>query len=442
MPLARWTRFSSTCATISSAFERILVVPPSERRTVLVTDAARGSALAVVRSLGRAGFRVIAADADPGAPALRSRYAAAARSYPSPAHSAAALCDALWAIVQAEKVDLVVPVTDLVLQPLAAERARFEAVTRLALPDPAALTVASDKQATLELARRLGVPVPESQLVETAEEALEAARQLGWPVVLKPRVSKRVGTGVESFEVTYAANESELEVRLRAYQNRTPLLLQRWVPGVGHGVELLLHEGRPLAAFQHRRLRELPVTGGASAYRESVRLDPNLYEQAVRLLAALRWTGLAMVEFRVGATDSRLMEINGRVWGSLPLALTAGVDFPRLWAHLLLDGEAGVGPLSLGRYRSGVRARDLPRDLMWIASVLRGRRRHLMLPFPPRRAALGALLGFLDPRGHVDAWAWDDPVPAALELPRAMRHLWDKRRAARAPLAPLRSGTL
>jgi predicted ATP-grasp superfamily ATP-dependent carboligase len=417
---------------------------PSERRTVLVTDAARGSALAVVRSLGRAGFRVVAADADAGAPALRSRYAAVARSYPAPEQSAAALCDALYTIVREEHVDLVVPVTDFVLQPLAGERARFEAVTRLALADKSALDVTSDKQATLELAHRLGVPAPETRLVANAAEARAAAYELGWPVVVKPRVSKRVGPGVESFQVTYAASDAELEMRLRPLERHMPLLLQRWEAGVGYGVELLLHAGRPLAAFQHRRLREVPVTGGASAYRESVALDPTLYGHATRLLGALDWTGLAMVEFRVGPSGPRLMEINGRVWGSLPLAVAAGVDFPRLCAALLLDGEHALPTTPLGRYRIGVRRRDLQRDVAWIATVLGGRRRYRTLPFPRRRAALGALAGFLDPRRRLDAWARDDPLPALLEMNRVMHRLWAKRHAPSpdAPLTTLQRGTL
>ena len=88
-------------------------------------------------------------------------------------------------------------------------------------------------------------------------------------------------------------------------------------PGDGIGVELLMDHGRPLAAFQHRRIQEVPPTGGASALRESVELDPDLYDHAVALLRELGWTGLAMVEFRRGADGvGNLMEINGRVWGS------------------------------------------------------------------------------------------------------------------------------
>lgn len=400
------------------------------RRTVLVTDAGRGSAIAIVRSLGRAGYRVVAADSDPRSLGFRSRYASTQRVYPAPEESAAALVDALWRIVQEERADLVIPGTDLVQQPLAAARERFAPFTRLAIADSEPLAVVTDKARTFELAARLGIPVPETRRVQTVEEAVAAAPALGWPVVLKPQASQQLaaGRGVASYNVTYAASTDELAARMRRFEGECAVLLQRFVPGIGYGVELLLSGGRPLAAFQHRRLREVPPTGGASSYRESVRLDPELFAAAVRLLEALRWTGLAMVEFKSGAAGTYLMEINGRVWGSLPLAVVAGVDFPRLLVRLLLDGEAAVPLQVRGEYRVGVRCRDLQRDLVWVGAVLAQRRRHPALPLPPRRAAVGALASLLDPRAKFDLWAWDDPLPGLAELPRIATKLWRKSR--------------
>ena len=199
-------------------------------------------------------------------------------------------------------------------------------------------------------------------------------------------------------------------------EGRTGILLQRWQPGEGHGIELLAHEGRPLAAFQHRRLREVPVTGGASALRESVPLDPTLYDYASRLLRDLAWTGLAMVEFRLTPAGPELMEINGRVWGSLPLAVRAGMDFPARLADLLLDGPPPPGTPVATDYAIGIRARNLPLDLSWIGSVALGRRRYPELPFPPRRAALRAVSSLFDVRIGDDLLARDDPAPGVAQL--------------------------
>ena len=172
---------------------------------VLVTDAARGSAISIIRSLGRRGIAVVAADSDPRAPGLKSRYAERSLVYPRPAEDPAATVESLLAAAREHAVDLIIPVTDDVILPLTQARERFDGVCDLALADPEALATASDKLATLELARRLGIPTPRTALVTTAAEAAREAEGLGWPVVLKPRVSRGYADGaVAAYNVEYA----------------------------------------------------------------------------------------------------------------------------------------------------------------------------------------------------------------------------------------------
>ena len=399
-----------------------------------MTDASRGSAIAFIRSLGRRGWRVTAADTDRRSAGFRSRYASDRLVYPAPMVDADAAVGAILEAVRRTGVDLVIPITDEIGLPLAAARDRFAGLSCLAVPDPAALAVAHDKAQTMDLAERLGVPIPLTRRVATADEAIDAARELGWPVVVKPQVSRepRDDGTVEAFTVSYAADAAGLRARVAALEGRTGVLLQRWRPGEGHGVELLTDHGRPLAAFQHRRLREVPVTGGASSLRESVALDPILYEYATRLLGKLGWTGLAMVEFRLTPDGPELMEINGRVWGSLPLAMRAGMDFPGRLADLVLDGPPSTAEPVATDYRVGLRARNLRLDISWIGSVATARRRYPELPWPPRRAALGALASLLDPRIADDLFVRDDPGPGLAQIAAIARDAL-ARGARRAP---------
>jgi predicted ATP-grasp superfamily ATP-dependent carboligase len=180
-----------------------------------------------------------------------------------------------------------------------------------------------------------------------------------------------------------------------------------------------------LAAFQHKRLREVPINGGASALRESVPLDPVMYDYAVRLMGALNWTGLAMVEFKVGAAGAKLMEINGRVWGSLPLAVLSGMDFPGRLAELYLNGQPLNGSLATD-YRVGVRARNLELDVLWIAKVLHGKRRYPFLAMPSRRQGLGALVELFNPSYKFDILSLEDPRPGLAELPKIIGRLRGK----------------
>jgi predicted ATP-grasp superfamily ATP-dependent carboligase len=115
-----------------------------------------------------------------------------------------------------------------------------------------------------------------------------------------------------------------------------------------------------LNAYAYRRLREFPVSGGPSTLRETIEA-PELIEHAERLMQALDWTGVAMVEFKTDARDgvARLLEINPRFWGSLELAAVAGMNFP-LMLYRLTRGEA----VERVEARVGVRSRWLlPGDL-------------------------------------------------------------------------------
>jgi predicted ATP-grasp superfamily ATP-dependent carboligase len=132
---------------------------------VLVTDAARGSAIAFIRSLGRRGVQVVAADHQPRSPGFRSRYASERLLYPDPAVAPEAAIEELLVAAKRRRVDLIVPVTDEMLLPLSAARERFAGVCALAVPDPDALATVTDKRETLALGRRLGVPTPRTALM-------------------------------------------------------------------------------------------------------------------------------------------------------------------------------------------------------------------------------------------------------------------------------------
>jgi hypothetical protein len=107
------------------------------------------------------------------------------------------------------------------------------------------------------------------------------------------------------------------------------------------------------------------------------------------------------------------MEINGRYWGSLQLAIDAGVDFPRL--HL--DVAEGHGPASPPEYRAGIRSRWELGDLDHLLTRLIRRDRDLFLP-PGSPGRLRTLWDVLRPRGgdRREVLRLDDPRPFAREL--------------------------
>ncbi|MBW3600912.1 MAG: hypothetical protein KY475_27055, partial [Planctomycetes bacterium] len=196
-------------------------------RTVLVTDAGRGSALAIIRSLGRAGYRVVPGDSDRRSPGFRSRYADAPVVYPSPAEAPAAFVEGVVHAVREREIGLLIPVTDEAILPLSKANSRLPLGCRLATPDAEALQAVCDKHRTWELARQLDIPAPQTRLVHHVEEALDAATQLRWPVVLKPQVSRRLEDrgAVAAFRVAYANDRAGLEQQMRQFEGRCAVLL-------------------------------------------------------------------------------------------------------------------------------------------------------------------------------------------------------------------------
>jgi predicted ATP-grasp superfamily ATP-dependent carboligase len=138
-------------------------------------------------------------------------------------------------------------------------------------------------------------------------------------------------------------------------------MVQERIEGEGHGVFLLIWNGTVRAAFAHRRLREKPPWGGVSTLSESVPLGHEILVKSARLLKALGWQGVAMAEFKRDRRDgrSKLMEVNGRFWGSLQLAIDAGVNFPLLLYRL----SRGEDPPTQFDYKVGVKSLWLLGDL-------------------------------------------------------------------------------
>lgn len=389
---------------------------------ILVTDGDNRSALAATRALGLAGHEVYTAcDRQPSL-AGASRHARSAELYPSPVISPEAFVQAVHEIVRTNRIDLLMPMTEISTLLLTEHASALPRHCSLPFPDQAAVSAAANKCEVLRLAAELDVPTPRSIEVGSVADGLRAAAEIGLPLVLKSGRS-RIWNGQRwiSTSVAYASTTDELQARLSAIPAEAfPVLAQERIEGPGVGVFVCCDELGVIASFAHRRIREKPPSGGQSVLSESTDVDPVALEHASRLLKALRWRGVAMVEFKRDSRDGslRLMEINGRFWGSLQLAIDAGVDFP----NLLVAMVSGDRPTTPPPYRRGVRLRWLWGDFDSLLAVLTKSRQRLNLP-PSHPGRLRALASFLSPwrRGvRYELERFDDPRPAWLELKRRL----------------------
>ena len=384
----------------------------TSRIPVLVTDGEQRAGLAVVRSLGRAGYAPIVVSREARSLGGASRYAAAAIRVPDPLRHGEEFLAAVAAIVRQFGVRVVVPVTEpssLVL--LDAAPSLNGAI--IAGPSLAAFRAISDKEHMLTVARDVGLATPAQIRLERSWDAgLLSNETLRFPVVLKPTRTLRGGS---LHSVAYAANADALRERVAQLpESAFPLLVQQRIVGPGTGVFLLRWNGRVLATFAHRRLRETPPSGGASVYSESVAADPELVAGATRLLEQFEWQGVAMLELKrdLATGTPYVMEVNGRLWGSLQLAIDAGVDFPAL----LVGAALGQYPEQPPIYRTGVRLRSWWGDVNHLLARLRHSADRLSLP--PNAPTRGRLIrDFLmwRRRDRNETLRADDPKPFLID---------------------------
>jgi predicted ATP-grasp superfamily ATP-dependent carboligase len=339
---------------------------PSHALSVLVATCSTADdrkTLAAVHALGRAGHVVaVGGDRFLGAP-FRSRYCARRVRYPDPARGFAAFSEGLLDAVRQGGFDVLLPLDDYSTFAAAGRRPDFEPHVRLAVPEADALADAHDKRSAHDLARRVGVGTPATRFPATLEEALVDAAALGFPCVMKPRRGAG-GFGVRIVECADELREHWAIGSPRGspaavdpvHDSRRPFL-QEFVPGDVHDVCLLFVRGEPRVAMTQRRIRMWPQRGGIGIENETTD-EPGLREPAIALLRALGWHGPASVEFKIDRRDGRprLLDINGRFWGTLELAIQAGIDFPGLVCRVAVDGD--VEPVIA--YEVGVRMRWRP----------------------------------------------------------------------------------
>jgi predicted ATP-grasp superfamily ATP-dependent carboligase len=313
---------------------------------------------------------------------------------------------------------LLLPISEAALRAVLPIRERIAGVT-IPFPPNTVFEAVSDKALVVTHARKVGVPTPTIAVADSASSLTDLAEdpKTPFPLALKPTRSVVGGpSGRLKTSVLYARNAQELAaVAWRYASAEFPVLVQRRIVGPGVGVFLLIHGGEVIARLAHRRLREKPPSGGVSVLRETIRVPESLFESSTALLRSFGWEGVAMVEYKVDrdSGEHHLMEINGRLWGSLQLAIDAGVDFPTLLARCTL-GERVVPSLD---YRVGVRTRWMLGDLDHLLARLTRSRESLGLPpdAPGRfSAAMSYVRGFLPPI-HDEVFRLRDPAPAFRE---------------------------
>jgi predicted ATP-grasp superfamily ATP-dependent carboligase len=412
LPVAR------ICSLDSGYAQWIFPMSTVKKPRVLVLDADMIPCLAVARSLWKKGCQVDVAGHTQAPITRYSRAVDRCFTYPNPLSDTDKYLDWFEQQTKSTQYDLAIPVTERTMSALSSQRDRFSHV-KIAMPEVESLEQVIDKSKTMSLARQVGVPVPRGVELQSMEGLDELIDDLNFPVVLKPTRSIGAGgAGGSQLYVSYAFDRSELQAGCAHALRFGSVLLQEYFHGAGVGIELIAKDGEIAYVFQHRRLHEVPLTGGGSSLRRSEPVNPELLEASRRLVEVLHWNGVAMIEFKLDDVtgEFRLMEVNGRFWGSLPLALASGADFP----GMLLDMELTGAVTSSPPYRESMYCRLLSRDLQWYEAVLRADALSPIVRVPPRLEIIKELALCFSWKHRFDVQSWRDPVPGLVDVGRVL----------------------
>lgn len=352
----------------------------SEPQAVGVPAIGNQSSVTCIRSLGKRGIEPIGIAQEQRAPGLHSKYCSEAVFTPGPDENLEAYASTLLEVARRPEVQTITPHREGDIYVLAKYRDRF--AEHVGTPWPSFETVreSQDRLALVERANDAGVAVPETALLTEWSD---------WDrrTVIKPRYSAVVADDrLTAADVVFPERGESPDVESIVEEMGHEPIVQEYVPGDPrgneHGFYALFDHGTPVATFQHRRVRSFRYTGGASVFRESVKL-PDLKRSGMAVLESLDWHGPAMVEFKRNPhTDEFvLMEVNPRFWGSLALSVAAGVDFP-YWYYRLATDELDVP--AVPDYRAGVGCHLLRGELAYALNLFLVDSDHVERPSRPR----------------------------------------------------------
>jgi len=394
-----------------------------EFKRILVLDGDMIPALTVARALHRSGLSIDLGCHLSNSLTSFSNATEKELKYPNPLTDEQAFIRWLIDIYHTNTYGMIIPVTERTLIPLVKASEQIGAEF-LPLPTLEALNTVLDKSLTIKLADDLGITTPASILV-SEEKDLDLCGSMPFPIVIKP--ARSIGNNEEhrkQLSVDYAFNKQELKDKTLQHLAYTPVLIQEYFKGQGVGIELIANNGTIEYSFQHLRLHEVPLTGGGSSYRKSVAVEPILLDASQKLIKALNWHGVVMVEFkwRPDTQEYRLMEINGRFWGSLPLALASKANFPLMLYELFKNKAIKKHE----PYSTGVYCRNLSRDIQWLEHVLRKNAPPELYKFPSISDIGKEYLHIFLPKHKFDVQTLSDIKPGIHDLREIVIYYYDR----------------
>lgn len=391
---------------------RVLVVEDLSSLGALIAEGEDPVALVILRSLASMDVKAAVMASSARCLSSYSKYCSRQVQVPSMVQENE-FEQVLMKIVRKTRFDVLFPLFELSLLPISKNRERISRYVRLPIASHESIMTCFDKLATMKLANDNGVPIPRTYFIQSFPELKRISQEVQYPVVVKPRSSVVWGNDrVFTKRSGFVNSPRELIATYKSIHQYFPFpFVQEYIPGKNYSVAVLCNEGKPRAFCCIKVHRAWPPSGGNSCFRESAPLEFKMKEYSEVLLKALNYHGVAEIEFRLDSRDNvpKLMEINPRFWGSVGVAIKAGVNFPYLLYRMTMDGDIK----SVSSYKVGIKGRFLDQDLSYLLSVFKHGSSTVGFQNPKRLRLLMNWLRFYEPGIFYDLLDFHDPIPFA-----------------------------
>lgn len=397
---------------------RKLIQPERQRRVLaIVGDTQVG--LWVVRSLARNGLEVHAITNTIQGQSVHSRYSTSSWLLDHRPDSEG-FADEIMQLAGQLDVASIMPVSEGFHNNLISMRHQLDAANiHLFSPSRENFDKATDKDYVHQLCLELGIPVAQGMCLDELMNK-DPENTLKYPLVLRTR-KQNVAGGKVPFKAAYARNFEELLDWHRQFESFADnVLVQEYHPGAEEHVQVLMHDGEMFMTGDYIGEHHMPLAGGVTVQRVSCHHQP-VIDDTVKLLQALKWQGIAGVQFHYDPETGRyiFLEVNPRFSGGLPTVVMAGFEAPfNLW-------QSHFEPEKMRKtsYRLGLRTRILGGDANWFLGQLR--RDEL----PPGQTHLSKLRAAATILWHSGPWTKDDsflltdPKPFFVDFKQMLKKL-------------------
>jgi len=292
----------------------------------------------------------------------------------APEHDARETVDQIKQVIDETGADTILPLDDATIWLFDRVKDRIGIPVAGATGENARLAL--DKRFQLDKAREAGFRIPKTEYIQGGREI---ARIEQLPVVVKPAAAITETDGkLHKGPIFFCIEKEDLRNAARVCTYDGPMIVQPILEGTGEGLFGLHGPGGVKNWSAHRRIRMMNPLGSGSSACRSLEISDQPVHPAERMLKESQWPGMFMIEL-LRDPDGRLwfMELNGRSWGSMALAIRLGLHYPA-WTVMQTLDPSFIPPEIPAR--SSIVCRHLGREIIHLLTVLKGKRAYRLIP--------------------------------------------------------------